>query len=245
MTRHYQWNKRDTNYGIVRADELAGIAANKAIYDCNQNWIPPIEKAKLIKNIMATLYYTDKWSKYEQLQSNHYLAANIWLWKDHIYTHYDSKEEQEHLTAIQIQILFKMAILMRSGYLRTNFVQHVLLHLNHYSQQSLNPTNIIPILQCNTCCNIINSGLCNNCNELETIEHYLLYCTNNVQLRMLMLQDIIPIYNQQQIPINMCNLLFVPNTIANNKKRRWIYRRLIYHAICKYVMQTSRWNFFK
>eukprot|EP01084_Bolivina_argentea_P010351 19280_1 len=105
------------------------------------------------------MYYTDRWSKYEQLQSNHYLAANIWLWKDHIYTHYDAKEEQDNLTAIQTQILFKM----RSGYLRTNFVKHVLLHLDHYSYKSLNPTNIIPIMQCNTCCNTIHSGLCITC----------------------------------------------------------------------------------
>eukprot|EP01084_Bolivina_argentea_P010350 19279_1 len=139
------------------------------------------------------MYYTDRWSKYEQLQSNHYLAANIWLWRDHIYTHYDAKEEQEHLTAIQTQILFKM----RSGYLQTNFVQHVLLHLDHYSQKSFNPANTMPIMQCNTCCNAINSGLCINCNELDTIEHYL-NCTNNVQLTYMMLCHCI-INNKSQL----------------------------------------------
>eukprot|EP01084_Bolivina_argentea_P214010 363366_1 len=232
----FQWNKRNSNYGIIRADALAKEAAQKAMININQNWIQPICKKEIIKNVLSQIRSEDRWNKIEQLKPTHFLAANLWKWKDHIYIHYDAILEAEYLLSIQIQILYQL----RSGYLETNYVKHIINHLKHYSLIENQTTNLIA---CHTCCKNINNGLCIKCNQNDTIEHVVLNCTKFIEPRLEMLYTIMPIYNKVNIDFNLCNLLFVPNNIGSTKKKRWSHRKMIYTALCKYIIKTRTWTF--
>ncbi len=176
------------------------------------------------------------WQKIEQLKSNHLLAANLWIWKDHIYVHHNAIAEADYLLSIQIHILFQL----RSGYLNTNYVKHILNHLPYYSKHKFEPESLI---KCTTCCIHINNGLCQCNKENETVEHFILYCTNYTNNRIIMLQKILPYYNAANIHFNLRNLLFIPNEIATNPKYRWFHRKMIYTALCKFVISANRWNF--
>ncbi len=147
----------------------------------------------------------------------------------------------EHFDMWMIHIL----TLIRSGYLKVNLERHINHHHAYHQRTNKVITihNRIPCQEIN--CTQFRNGLCFNCDELETIEHFVLYCPRYAQLRYNLINTILPLYNNANLLINLKQLLFVPNTIANTLKQRWAHRKMIYHALSTFVIESDRWNLFQ
>ncbi len=64
-------------------------------------------------------------------------------------------------------------------------------------------------------------------------------------IRYNMLLTIMPLYNNANLLINLKQLLFVPNIIGNTLNERWAHRKMIYHALTTFIIESGRWNLFQ
>ncbi len=230
----------ESNYGIIAADRQARIAMQTELFN-TKNWIIPYFQQMVSKNVKTHMKNIDIKRKLRDLKSSHILAHYLYTWKDHIEIHYDAELEFLHFDMWMIHIL----ALVRSGYLKVNITMHVNHHHQYHSRidKLITVNNRIPCQQID--CTQYRNGLCFNCNEIETIEHFLLFCPRFAQLRYNMLQTIMPLYNNCNLLIDFKQLLFVPNTIGNTIAQRWAHRKMIYHALSTFIIESGRWNLYQ
>ncbi len=235
----FQWNERDSNYGIEKADALAKQASERAKECINLLWNEPIFKKGINKNIKQFYVEHDWKQKIDQLKANHLLAGQLYEWRQHIYENYNCIKELDYLYTIDVRILNNL----RAGYLKTNYAKHVIKHIDYYHKQD---KQRMVHLNCGAeCCGIINNGFCEYCHVYDTINHFVLGCDRYINIRRQFLLPIKQLYDLLAIDFNLKNLLFVPEIISATEERRIFHRKNIYQSIVNFVIISKRWNWCK
>lgn len=130
---------------------------------------------------------------------------------------------------------------LRTGHIKLNFYFHMINHRQYYQQININNNLSNIYYKCksiNPSCIKCNFGFCSNCDELETVLHYLLQCTKYIKQRHYMMHKIDNIFMKYNELPTLKNILFCPVQFTP------MHRKEIYSAIIKYVNQTKRIKYY-
>ena len=98
---------------------------------------------------------------------------------------------------------------LRSQHISLNGYHHILLHYDYYKKQIEENGKITKLLNCLlNCCITNHSGKCNECNIMETVNHFLLICNKYNNLRSQCFWKIERIMDNYGLEFNLKNILF-------------------------------------
>ena len=108
--------------------------------------------------------------------------------------------------------------------------------MQYYQNQYKKHGKILHNLNCiESCCGNYNFGKCTFCiNEFESVRHFLMCCDKYKKFRYILYCKTMKILNHYHLDFSLLNLLF-PVSVSDSS-----HRKLIFHAVCRYVLQTKR-----
>ena len=146
------------------------------------------------------------------------------------------KEDFKMLTRHQLSVLTRL----RTGHSQCNFSRHVLMHHGYYLGQwpgCNGDVGRLRLLRCRgDCCSENNSGLCPNCNVIETEQHFLLDCPGHSALRRRTFGGFRLVYRNIGEVYDLKSLLFPPKSLG------WKHRKELLRNIVIFAVQTGRFS---